>query len=466
MKNMTSCLLAMFVMAVAPVASAVIINVPGDYATIQEGIDAVQDGDTVLVAAGEYVENLLIEDKNVFLTSAEGPETVTIVGYLIFEGNIDTTCVLQGFTVTRYSENTEALIRCLNGSLSILGNVITGNGPVGTEGGIRILESEAIIKDNIIRGNFSTVLYGGGLYIQNSSTIVSGNLIYGNYAGNPYDGYGGLGIGGGIYAAYSNVNLDRNVISFNTANDGGLALGGGIHVANCNVEIINNTIVQNSARALHYGSYGLGGGINISSSEVTITNSILWGNQGEDYSEIVDDDIHGEATVTYSDIGEGYEGEGNISLDPLLVDPSGHDYHLLLNSPCIDAGDPNSPYDPDSTRSDMGVYYFDQTTDVYNPGQPSGPYQFQLHQNYPNPFNSQTIISYYLTEESVVSLHIYSITGHFVTAITNKERQNSGEHKYVWDGKDKNDRMVSTGIYFYELYVDDYRESKAMIMIK
>jgi flagellar hook assembly protein FlgD len=53
-----------------------------------------------------------------------------------------------------------------------------------------------------------------------------------------------------------------------------------------------------------------------------------------------------------------------------------------------------------------------------------------------------------------------------VTAITNKERQTSGEHKYVWDGKEKNGKTVSTGIYFYELYVDDYRESKAMIMVK
>jgi len=52
--------------------------------------------------------------------------------------------------------------------------------------------------------------------------------------------------------------------------------------------------------------------------------------------------------------------------------------------------------------------------------------------------------------------------------------QEPGEHRYIWDGMDKNGQPVSTGIYFYELYVDDpakttagkYKESKAMILIK
>ena len=69
MKNMTSCLLAIFVMAVAPVASAVIINIPGDYPTIQEGINASSDGDTVLVQPGTYVENINFNGHNIVLGS-------------------------------------------------------------------------------------------------------------------------------------------------------------------------------------------------------------------------------------------------------------------------------------------------------------------------------------------------------------------------------------------------------------
>ena len=38
------------------------------------------------------------------------------------------------------------------------------------------------------------------------------------------------------------------------------------------------------------------------------------------------------------------------------------DYHLQSSSPCIDSGDPDSPFDPDSTVTDMGAYYFHQNT--------------------------------------------------------------------------------------------------------
>jgi hypothetical protein len=53
-----------------------------------------------------------------------------------------------------------------------------------------------------------------------------------------------------------------------------------------------------------------------------------------------------------------------------------------------------------------------------------------------------------------------------VQPLANREFQEAGAHKYIWEGRDANGRAVSTGIYFYELYVNETRESKAMIMIK
>ena len=54
---------------------------------------------------------------------------------------------------------------------------------------------------------------------------------------------------------------------------------------------------------------------------------------------------------------------GNIWLDPELRGGDPFDYNLQANSPCIDAGDPTSPLDPDGTRADMGAYYYDQLID-------------------------------------------------------------------------------------------------------
>ena len=45
------------------------INIPADYSTIQEGIDASSDGDTVLVAPGEYLGRTNIDKDNIILAS-------------------------------------------------------------------------------------------------------------------------------------------------------------------------------------------------------------------------------------------------------------------------------------------------------------------------------------------------------------------------------------------------------------
>lgn len=73
------------------------------------------------------------------------------------------------------------------------------------------------------------------------------------------------------------------------------------------------------------------------------------------------DEVHvygGTLAIVYSDVEGGYAGLGNFDLDPQYVDPPGGDYHLLANSPCIDAGDPSSPADPDGTAADVGAFAF------------------------------------------------------------------------------------------------------------
>ena len=56
--------------------------------------------------------------------------------------------------------------------------------------------------------------------------------------------------------------------------------------------------------------------------------------------------------------GDSCDLSYNIMLDPLIVDSL--DFNLTSQSPCIDAGDPTSPFDPDCTIADMGAFYYFQ----------------------------------------------------------------------------------------------------------
>ena len=88
------------------------IHVPGDFALIQDAIEAGGDGDTALVAPGEYQveQSVRFGDVAVEVRAEEGSETTAIVlsqlpdvphnAVVIFEGTTAAECVLAGFTVT------------------------------------------------------------------------------------------------------------------------------------------------------------------------------------------------------------------------------------------------------------------------------------------------------------------------------------------------------------------------------
>jgi hypothetical protein len=68
----------------------------------------------------------------------------------------------------------------------------------------------------------------------------------------------------------------------------------------------------------------------------------------------------GDIEIAYTNLSAPWPGDGNSTSDPLFANAAEHDYRLDALSPCIDAGDPAAPPDPDGTRADMGAYPFVQ----------------------------------------------------------------------------------------------------------
>ncbi|UCC79646.1 MAG: T9SS type A sorting domain-containing protein, partial [Candidatus Zixiibacteriota bacterium] len=459
------------------------INIPNDYPTIQQGIYASVNGDTVLVQPGTYVENINFNGHNIvlgslFLTTGntsyieqtviDGDSAGTVV---TFESGEDNTAIIAGFVIQNgFTTSLGGGITCINSDPTITFNYIRGNSTVGsimtdgTGGGIYCSYSDAIISHNTISGNLALGLwtygFGGGIYCWTSNPEISNNSIFENHAG------GEFGMGGAISLLRSSPTINNNVMVSNSA----LHWGGGIYCFESSPIIINNALSAN--RALDVW----GGGIycEIVSNPV-ITNTILWANSAE-YNQEIWADTSSALTITYCDIKDTlWPGVGNIDLDPLFRDPENGDFHLMsiacgdsADSPCIDAGDPNildslldCSWGLGGPRSDMGAYGGGDSliTSVFG-NIPPIPDQFILLQNYPNPFNDQTTIRFVLPKSQEVQLTIYDILGRRVETLIDECRQ-VGAHAVTFDAS-----HFSSGVYFYKLQVGDRVETKRMVLLK
>ena len=329
----------LFVVSVASISNAaniiyVDVNGPNDPGTgsyedpfrrIQDAIDLADNNDTVIVAEGVYTgdpnnRDLHLDGKTITIRSTDPNDPNVVANTIIdpngvgrgfnFHSGEDTNCVVAGFT---------------------LQNGATDDGS------------------------------GGAIYCSDSSPTIRNCVIIKNTA---------YWMGGGIYFFNSESTIRNCIIAGNSV----LATGGGVKCVSCsNLAIINCTISGNSAE------WQQGEGIFCFNSTVSINNSIIWGN-GLEQIHTTD----GDATVTYSDVQNGWPGTGNnnIDADPCFAEPGywadandpnivvepndpnavwiDGDYHLLPDSPCIDAGDPNSDWSnepwPNGKRVNMGAY--------------------------------------------------------------------------------------------------------------
>lgn len=210
-------LLLLLTLSSSAIQSAV-INVPADQPTIQDGINAAQHGDVVLVAEGEYRETVSFMGKEIIVAGLYYQDQDT--------SHISKTIISAPENIDPANGSIVSFVNSESHESVLIGFTITGG--VGTAFG------------NGQRG-------GGGIFIDRAAPQILHNIIKENFLENDLSGYT---LGGGICITQSNhlefVIIDGNWVDSNDiAASGASVFGGGIF-AGANVKILNNHITNNS----------------------------------------------------------------------------------------------------------------------------------------------------------------------------------------------------------------------------
>ncbi|MEW6535628.1 MAG: right-handed parallel beta-helix repeat-containing protein [Candidatus Auribacterota bacterium] len=367
------------------------------FTTIPAAIQHLNDNDSriparIYVAEGQYAGKVILPNRSALIGAS--PLTVSILDnsavamefidvFLAIVKNVTITKSAQGVYISNANPR---FVNC-----HIINNVQQPN----YGGGVYISEGSPTFIDCTFEGNIAK-LNGGGVYCRtsypeftrchfNNNTLAatgsSGGGLYANYnsvvsiTDSQFVSNLAGDTGGALSVISSTLDMFNTVLKGNKANNTG---GGGIYFKTAAGTVFNSYIINNSAylrgggifcnnsnpeiaHSLVYGNTKTtqsGGGIYIeNASAPVIRNTILWNNT-DDLANVTD------TMIQYSNISDGdYAGvNGNISQDPLLVNPENDNYHLFSASPCKNAASALSydfadldgesrPYD---TLSDIG----------------------------------------------------------------------------------------------------------------
>jgi len=314
---------ATVMLAAAPIALAVThhvdLNGGGDYLTIQEGIDAASESDTVLVAPGTYTgeanRNLIFGYKNLVVMSEAGLGSTTIDcqsanrAFYFHSTGQDTTTVIKGFSIKNgyttnwdggglFFSNVGAIVEdCL-----ISDCVASHNG-----GGLSIAYSEIPVKvrNCVFERNTATVR-GGAMKVDHTSATIRRCLFRDNWTTDiGHDSFGGGAI---------NLNLIDDSPNYSCS------------ISRCT--FVNNSSPGNGS-AVYAGN---------SSAQASFTQCIIAFNQGPTYG-FYSDPVFVDLTISNLHGNEGGDYEGSfptlVAGDPLFCDMDGGDFDLCANSSCL-----------------------------------------------------------------------------------------------------------------------------------
>ena len=441
-------------------------------------------GDTVLIREGTFTESQIwlatarrgIGIENSYWTLKNYPgEIPTLINtrFIIDDDNIRVqglhftgTSFIQAVSWGGLHENIELIANDFSGSSTVpvyfMANkgLIDGNNihPISSIHGIYVMHGDS----NIVRNNYILGVNKYGIHIYDekkydhpskiTNLLVENNIVDGSQSRS------GIIISAGESIDYSieikGVILRNNIVK-NNAEDGITIRYYGIVR---DIDIFNNTIYKNGVNGLLIAASDV--------NNINIKNNIFLDNEhninviSSLKALVVSNNLYWNP----SSAGYGAKDAYAVYKDPLFVNAYDGDFHLRDGSPAIDAGvDVGIPYF--GPAPDLGAFEAEVSSLSNEKSTGALPTHFDLKQNYPNPFNSDTEIYYDLPFTVNADLSVFNISGCRIRTLVHK-KEIAGQKSVKWNGKDKNGIDVSSGIYFYKLYTDEFLITRKMLLIR
>jgi len=368
------------------------------------------------------------------------------------------------------------------------------------------------VYDNIIITNNVGISYSGIIFGLHKGILKNSIIMNNSLVDEPM--YNGASSAISL-ACYDHFQIENTIISGNTSTDESCQT---IAIGNLNgydgYIVFDNCLISDNESAKEFM-------MNVSANEGTYLNNVTFADNASSFSTlramddltmrncIMRDDTEYEIylfnttsgivlDVDNCNIKNGFDGvynefsanpinwgDDNISDYPVFDSLGTHPYALHSSSPCIDTGTPDITglflppwdllyhqrvWDGDNNGEaiiDMGCYEFGaDSVGVTNHQLPVTDYSLS---NYPNPFKPSgagrspaTTISYSIPQPGNVELAVYNIKGQKVKTLV-CEKKEAGQHQVIWDGSDRDNRPVASGVYFYTLQISNqtvaYRKS-------